>query len=156
LPPERRILEDVPLRDVTPLVPTTALVANNLRDGQVTRRDGFSEPAFANMSFCQYISKIKAELELIESSSEEESEPERDLPIGPMGLVMDGPGQYMTRDLTRLADTKGRSVRSETECGEVILATDSDRWDCENVAGCSKHQFGPKAFRFQQSQKMKG
>ena len=72
-PPEGCVLEDVPLRDVTPLVPTTALVTNDLRDGQVTRWDGFVEPAFANMSFCQCTSKIKAELEWIESSSEEES-----------------------------------------------------------------------------------
>ena len=70
------------------------------------------------MSFCQFISNVKAELALIESSSEEESEAELDLLIGPTGPVTDGPGSYVIPEVARSTVTEGRTVRPVTERAE--------------------------------------
>jgi hypothetical protein len=94
---------EVPLRDIIPLVATTAPITDDLRERQVTRRERLIEPALAYMSFCQYITRTRAELQIIESSSDEESESERDLPMGPTGLVVDGPVTPLaTQELARL------------------------------------------------------
>jgi hypothetical protein len=99
-------IEGVPLLDVAPLeVSAIPTITNNLQERQIARRESLVVPASA-VSFWECVTKTKAELELIESSSDQESETEWDLPMGPTGL-----GLLATRELARLEEVRGRGVR---------------------------------------------
>jgi hypothetical protein len=71
-------IETAPLLEVTPIEVSTVLtMTHDIHEGHETRREKCIAPAFAT-GFWDCLMKTRAELELIESSSEQDSETEQD------------------------------------------------------------------------------
>jgi hypothetical protein len=96
-------IEEVSLLEVTPLKNSPVLkMAHYIQEGHVARRKRLVAPTFV-MGFWECLMKTRAELKLIESSSNQQSETEQDL-LSPGGAEVESPvGPIVCQELTRLS-----------------------------------------------------
>jgi hypothetical protein len=95
-------IEEVSLLKAIPLeVSGVLMMTHDVQEGDEARREGLVAPAFA-MGFWECLMKTKADLEVIESLSNQDSDTERDL-LSPGGAGIESPvGPLAHQELARV------------------------------------------------------